>query len=114
MSTKVALPGVLAEIAEVVGYRTAIALALEWGGEDVHFPKPDYLAQHPGHPLAQVLADEGTAALIAHHYGGGNVYVPQARGACTVALAADGLSPCEIATRLNLSPRSVRRYLRAA
>ena len=107
-----ALPGVLDEIADAAGRQTAIRLALEWGGRDVHFPKPNHLARHPEHPLAVMLAAEGTASVVAELLGGNKVYLPHARRACAVYLAAAGAPVAEIATRLGISRSAARRYMR--
>ena len=108
------LPGVLEEIEEIAGRVTAIRLALAWGGREVHFPKSDYMAHHPEHPLARLLEGEGTVLKISDYLGGGSVYLPRARRACALYLAACGATPGEIATRLALSPSAARRYIRGA
>ena len=108
------LPGVLEEIEEVAGRPTAIRLALAWGGREVHIPKPRHLARHPDHPLARLLEPEGTALTVSDYLGGSTLYLPRARRACAIHLAAAGASPAEIATRLALSPSAARRYSRGA
>ena len=105
-------PGVLEEIADIAGRPTAIAMALAWGGREVHIPKPRYLARHPDHPLARLLEAEGTAFKVADYLGGSGVYLPRARRACAVHLAAAGATAVEIAARLSLSPSAARRYIR--
>ena len=112
MTDSAPLPGVLEEIADVVGRPTAIAMALAWGGREVHIPKPRHLARHPDHPLARLLEAEGTALRVSDYLGGCSVYLPRARRACAVHLAAGGATPVEIATRLALSPSAARRYIR--
>lgn len=112
MTDAAPLPGVLEEIADVAGRPTAIAMALAWGGREVHIPKPPYLARHPDHPLARLLETEGTAFQVADYLGGCGVYLPRARRACAVHLAAAGATPGEIAARLSLSPSAARRYIR--
>lgn len=111
--TPAPLPGVLAEIAEVAGRDAALMLALEWGGLDVHIPKPEYLTHNPRHALAR-LVDFGRAVRIAQRFGGGQVYLPRARRACAIYLAERGASPAEIGRRLGITPHSARRYCRAA
>ena len=106
------LPGVLEEIEAVAGRPTAITMALAWGGREVHIPKLRYLARHPDHPLARLLALEGTALAVSDYLGGSTLYLPRARRACAVHLAAAGATPGEIATRLALSPSAARRYCR--
>ena len=108
------LPGVLEEIEQIAGRVTAIRLALAWGGREVHFPKSDYMVHHPEHPLALLLENEGTVLKVSDYLGGGSVYLPRARRACALYLAACGATPSEIATRLALSPSAARRYIRGA
>ena len=104
MTESAPLPGVLEEIADVAGRATAIAMALAWGGREIHIPKPRHLARHPDHPLARLLEAEGTALRVADYLGGSSVYLPRARRACAVHLAHAGATPVEIAARLSLSP----------
>ena len=111
MSAAAPLPGVLAEIAEVAGREAALELAIAWGGTDIHVPKPEHLTRNPQHPLARLL-NFGRAARIARRFGGGQVYLPRARRACALHLAAKGTSSAEIAARLGCTPHSVRRYIR--
>lgn len=106
------LPGVLGEIAETTGRATAIRLALEWGGRDIHIPKPAHLKRHPEHPLVAILVGEGTASSVAELLGGNKVYFPHARRACAVHLAAGGADAKEIAARLGISRSAARRYAR--
>ena len=89
-------------------------MALAWGGREVHIPKPLYLVQHPEHPLARLLETEGTALTVADFLGGSCLYLPRARRACALHLAAGGATPAEIAQRLGLSPSAARRYIRGA
>ena len=108
------LPGVLEEIADIAGRPTAIAMALAWGGREIHIPKPLHLARHPDHPLARLLEAEGTALKVSDYLGGSCIYLPRARRACALHLAAAGATPAEIAARLRLSPSAARRYIRGA
>ena len=112
MTESAPLPGVLDEIADVAGRSTAIAMALAWGGREIHIPKPRHLARHPDHPLARLLEAEGTALRVADYLGGSSVYLPRARRACAVHLAHAGATPVQIAARLSLSPSAARRYTR--
>ena len=108
------LPGVLEEIAEIAGQATAIRMALAWGGQEIHIPKPHHLARHPEHPLARLLDAEGTALRVSDYLGGSSVYLPRARRACVLFLAAAGATPAEIADRLAIAPAVARRYVRGA
>jgi len=109
-----ALPGVLAEIAEVAGRDAAIRVALELGGAETHLPKARYLAQHPEHPLFRVLTDASAALRVAERVGGGSVYIPMAHRACAVHLAAAGEAAPAIAARLGIAVTTARRYMRGA
>ena len=48
-----ALPGVPAEIEELVGREAALALALEFGGERIYFPRPGVI--DPDHPIYKAV-----------------------------------------------------------
>ena len=96
----------------MAGRATAIRMALAWGGQEVHIPKPRHLARHPDHPLARLLDAEGTTLQVSHYLGGSSVYLPRARRACAIHLARAGATPGEIAARLSLSPSAARRYIR--
>ena len=102
----------LGEIAETAGRETAIALALAWGGRDVHIPQPAHLQRHPDHPLAVLLEEEGTAAAVAALLGGNKIYLPRARRDCAKHLASAGAGAGEIADRLGISRSAARRYTR--
>ena len=104
----------LEEIEEIAGRATAIRMAIAWGGREVHIPKPAHLARHPDHPLVRLLEAEGTVLQVSNYLGGCSVYLPRARRACAVHLAAVGATPAEIAARLALSPSAARRYIRGA
>lgn len=53
------LPGVLAAIADVVGYDVAMSIAAEHGGTQVHIPA----APPPGHWLSQLIGEDEAAAV---------------------------------------------------
>ena len=76
------LPGVLEEIADIAGRPTAIAMALAWGGREIHIPKPLHLARHPDHPLARLLEAEGTALKVSDYLGGSCIYLPRRPSPC--------------------------------
>lgn len=102
------LPGVLSEIEEIAGREAALALARHMGGQTVHMPKPGHLGTD--HMLAAAVGAKA-AKTIADRFQGEVVYVPIARRAEVLALAAEGLSNKEIAARLRISRRSVERHL---
>jgi len=58
------------------------------------------------------LIGRTVALAVAARCGGGPVYVPLARRALVLHLAAQGLTTAEIAGRLGLSRRTARRYRR--
>lgn len=108
-----ALPGVLADIAEVAGRETAIKIALEWGGRWVHMPSAEYLRRRADHNLV-VLLGTALAAKVAARVGGGSVYIPMARRACAVELDRQGTPTRGIAERLHTNVVTIRRYIRHA
>ena len=104
------LPGVLADIAEIVGRDAALALALALGGQSIHVPRPGGL--HPDHPLFKALG--GAAEDIAAHYAGESLYIPHARRILVLHLSGQGRTAREIAGMLGISPRAVRQHRRRA
>ena len=103
------LPGVLAEIEEVAGREAALNLALVMGGESIHVPRPDHLAED--HSLAAALG--ANAAAVCERFGGDCIYIPKARRALVKLLAQRGHETAVIAQRLGLTKDSVRQYRRA-
>lgn len=101
------LPGVLADIAEVVGRDGALDLALALGGQRVYVPSEPRL--HPHHRLCTVLG-AAAARLIAEHWPGETLEIPMARRALVQRLGRRGLSNAAIGRQLNLRIRTVRRY----
>ena len=105
------LPGVLAEIADVAGREAALAVALEHGGLEIHIPSPTYMRSPAGAECGLVrLLGRDAAECVAARLGGTTLYIPQARHALASHLAAQGLEPREIAARLRISQRTLRRY----
>lgn len=102
------LPTSLIDIAEVLGMRVAIALIENFGGLDVKFPVK------PGneHPVIKALGETDGYALC-HYMGGQAIYIPRKAvanlRASVEALDAMSLSRAEIARRLQISERHVRR-----
>ena len=107
------LPGVLAEVAEAAGHEAAIKIALEWGGRDIHIPRPGHLKGCPSHRLVVLLGSE-VASAVSDRIGGGSIYIPRARRACAVYLVATGLSVAQVTERLAISSSAVRRYVRSS
>lgn len=111
MSEHPALPGILAEIEECVGRDIAVRVAIELGGTELHVPSRAWLECHPDHRLVQLLSP-AVAARLAEGLAGASEYVPLARRACAVWLAAQGCDTAEIARRLGIARPVARRYAR--
>ena len=107
MNADADLPGVLDEIADIAGRDAALDLAATFGGSTLHVPAPGRVHRHA---LCHVLGDE-RARQVAERFQGEQVYIPQARRASVLRLRSQGLSRREIAKRLGVSDRTVRRIL---
>ncbi len=110
--TAPALPGVLAEIAEVAGRVAACDIALTHGGDD-GWNVPRRLDGAAGRALADLVGGAAARALVGR-FGGEAVAVPLARRALVVHLSGIGLTTTEIARRLGIARRTARRYRRDA
>ena len=102
------LPGVLAEIEAVAGRDAALSLALAHGGEDIYIAARGAQARD----LAATVGGAAAWAAIVARLGGESVRVPLARRALVRHLADEGLSTVQIARRLRITRRTVRRYRR--
>lgn len=69
-----ALPGILADIAALVGEDAALLVARAGGGRRVYIPKSAYLK--PGHWLVDAVGMD-KASVIADAIGGGELDMPQ-------------------------------------
>ncbi|GAA0311592.1 MULTISPECIES: helix-turn-helix domain-containing protein [Rhodovulum] len=102
------LPESLIDVAETLGLRVALRLIEVCGGQEVKFPK----SPPPDHPIIKALGEEDGFALC-RFLGGGMIYVPHARARAVRhqvgALEGQGLSRAQIARRLGISQRHVRR-----
>ena len=107
-----ALPGALAEMAEVAGRAAACDIALAHGGDD-GWNVPRRLDDESGRALADLVGARAARAL-ARRFGGESVAVPLARRALVAHLAGAGLTTTEIARRLGIARRTARRYRRDA
>jgi hypothetical protein len=113
MSERPELPTSIEEIAETIGVRLALKLVQKFGGLEVQFPA----RPHDQHPIILELGKEDGYAIC--KYMGGNSYsVPHCRPprnarAAVARLEAEGLSRAEIARRLGLTQRHVRRVANA-
>ena len=104
-------PGVLAEIAELIGPLMAEALARDLGGQSLHVPQPQNLRDT--HVLARCLGLTD-AATIAGTFSGECLYVPRARRWVAARMFARGCSAATVAQALNVSRRAARGYRKAA
>ena len=73
MTHEAALPGILADIAELAGMAAAARVARERGGGRVYIPSPNHVG--PGHWLAQAMGQE-PARRLARQYCGLVVDIP--------------------------------------
>ena len=112
MSRERRLPGFLGVISDIAGRDAAIAVALHFGGRDLHVPTPEHLSKNAAHPLLMLPLHTSLVFRICERCAGESVYVPMARRECVVALNRSGMDVDDIAARLGLSPKTVRRYLR--
>lgn len=114
------LPGVLAEIAELVGDAAALAIAAHAGGTRVYFPaspsEDHWLVEAIGQPAAQKLCKYFAVDLRR----GQRVEIPLAVGGSyrqwlravqkrVHQLDAEGLSSFEIARKVGITQRAVHR-----
>lgn len=107
------LPTSIQEMAETIGLRLALRVVQEFGGRDVEFPA----RPHDGHPVIIALGKEDGYA-VCNYIGGGAFSVPRChvprnwRGEIA-KLEAEGLSRGEIAQRLGITQRWVRKVANA-
>ena len=102
-----AWPGILRTAADLSGDDAALALALEFGGQTIYFPKGAF--RH-GHPVS-VSMGRAAADALCRSFGGERLYIPRARPQCARLLSREGIGPRVIAARLGTSVRTVLRYL---
>lgn len=107
------LPASVEDIAETIGVRLALKIVQAFGGLEVSFPRrPD-----DGHPVIIALGRRD-GYEICKYMGGSTVSVPHCRPprnarAQIARLEAEGLSRGEIARRLGLTQRWVRKLANA-
>jgi Mor family transcriptional regulator len=107
-------PASLLDVAETLGLPIVLRLMAAFGGREVKFPR----CPGPGHEIVRALGERDARALCAL-LGGDTLYVPHARRRRSsrdevLELEARGLTRGEIAARLRLSQRHVRRVANAA
>jgi Mor family transcriptional regulator len=112
MTASVSLPNSLLDVADTFGLGVVVKLMQHFGGQEVEFP----LRPRPGHELISVLGEEQANALC-HFMSGQRVYVPHGKSrrlpAEVTKLENTGLARREIARRLGISQRHVRRLANA-
>ncbi|MCJ7996082.1 helix-turn-helix domain-containing protein [Rhizobium cremeum] len=113
MSERPPVPAAIEEIAETIGVRLALRIVQTYGGLEIKFPKHP----HDDHPVILALGKEDGYA-ICKYMGGSFLSVPHCRPprnarAAIARLEAEGLSRGEIARRLGLTQRHVRRMANA-
>lgn len=104
------MPASIEEIAETIGVRLALKIVQAFGGLEIKFP----VRPHDQHPVILALGVED-GYEICRYMGGSLISVPHCRPprnarAQIAKLEAEGLSRGEIAKRLGLTQRHVRRY----
>lgn len=104
------MPASIEEIAETIGVRLALKIVQAFGGLEIKFP----VRPHDQHPVILALGVED-GYEICRYMGGSLISVPHCRPprnarAQIARLEAEGLSRGEIAKRLGLTQRHVRRY----
>lgn len=109
MSEERSLPESIEMIAETIGVRLALKLVQTFGGLEVSFPA----RPHDTHPVIIALGKEDGYA-ICDYMAGSAMSVPHCKPprnakAAIAKLEAEGLSRAEIARRLGLTQRHVRR-----
>jgi len=113
MREEITLPDSIQEIAETIGLRLALRIVQEFGGMDVEFPA----RPHDEHPIIAALGkDDGYA--ICEYMNGQSFSVPVCKvprnwRAEIKRLEAEGLSRGEIARRLGITQRWVRKVANA-
>lgn len=107
------LPDSIREMAETIGLRLALRVVQEFGGRDIDFPA----RPHDLHPVIVALGKEDGYA-ICKYMSGSSMSVPVCRTprnwrAEIKRLEEEGLSRGEIARRLGITQRWVRKVANA-
>jgi hypothetical protein len=109
--TPYGLPGILSDIAQLIGVEPALALAEAFGGTRLNIPKTIPAA----HRIAGVVGYEN-AQLVAPRWGGQLMRIPSAKAARlqlrVFQLRDEGLSMAKIALDCQISQRHVENLLR--
>ncbi len=116
----VALPGLLAEIEEVVGRQAAMMIMADHGGARKKFPSPSHMEQNPDRYsnnwlVKSVGAEKALEIVRALFPAGGQIDIPSGMERLSAATRrefvqdnAGSLSVREIAMRLGMTERGVR------
>lgn len=113
------LPGVLGEIADLVGVSAALALTERWGGIRLYVPNVRTLQSNREHPLILAVGLDAAVRIAQHYSGGEPIEVPKAdswrqavRNALIQQERENGASQTELARRHHLTQRWVRQLLK--
>lgn len=108
------LPGILREIAELIGLPGAMTLARAYGGVRLYVPK----RYDPDHPLVKLLGHAAAAKLIEQYGGGEHFDIPLAANALRAVRNANirrdrlmGATHRDLALRYAMTERTVRAIL---
>ena len=100
-------------LSKVIGPKAAQLLRERFGGTDLYVP---YAEQMENHPIANAIGLDA-AYKLARWAGGSRLYISMLvlttciRSQNILRLTSEGLSAAEIAKKLRISDRTVRRYL---
>ena len=111
------LPGLLAEIEEVVGRSAAVTIAACHGGQVKEFPVPERLRKNPGayarHWLVVTIGQPAALAIVSELFpAGGRFEIPSASKVLRRQFVLENcsrLSGAELAACLNVTERGIRR-----
>lgn len=110
------LPGLLRDLAELVGLSPTLDVVRAYGGTRLYIPKKFM----PDHPLVKVAGHEAAAKIVAT-YGGEHLDLP--RGAAAIQAArheqiraerASGMTHAKLAVKFGLTERQVRTICKCA
>ncbi|CAI8971310.1 Mor transcription activator family protein [Methylocaldum szegediense] len=111
------LPGVLQEIASLIGPENAMKIAQTYGGVRLYVPK----RMKPDHPLAELVGFENACALSTALGGLAHLYIPQshvlileARKRAILNDRSQGMSIRELALKYRLAERHIHTIQKAA
>ena len=103
------LPGVLADMAEIAGVGKALEYAARFGGPAVYLPRV-FDPEHPECWGLAVVFGEDDARRICERIGGGPVELPTAMRQRIAWEVAKGGRVADIARRLGVTTRTLRRH----